>query len=249
MPYIVSDFEQENISMKRLSSAIDFSTGKLFFAVAEESGKIFIESSLEMKGRDSSKILPWIESQLDKNNCSFSDIKNWTCGMGPGSFTGLRIIAALISGLTFSKNGDSSCLVRGVPSAVAIGQYALRKKRVAKKIAVLYDGRRGEALCYSMKWTGKDLLLPETRELPAVSKDNAAILENFDIMVGMSSEQECFRKVLPDKYLEKIILMNSFPVQQLLTVDNFPWGKKSLLNPVYLRPPVYVEPAKIRKIK
>ncbi|MBO5945891.1 MAG: tRNA (adenosine(37)-N6)-threonylcarbamoyltransferase complex dimerization subunit type 1 TsaB, partial [Clostridia bacterium] len=49
-------------------------------------------------------LLPMAEDVLRRVGISFSDIDLFSATMGPGSFTGVRIGAALIKGLAFGRN-------------------------------------------------------------------------------------------------------------------------------------------------
>ncbi len=48
-------------------------------------------------------LLPVMQVLLDKNNIDFDDIDLFSYGAGPGSFTGLRIGAAIMQGLALAK--------------------------------------------------------------------------------------------------------------------------------------------------
>ena len=49
-------------------------------------------------------LLPMVEDCLARAGVSLSDIELFACNAGPGSFTGVRIGAAVIKGLAFGKN-------------------------------------------------------------------------------------------------------------------------------------------------
>lgn len=49
-------------------------------------------------------LLPMAEDLLRAAKLSFSDIELLACSVGPGSFTGVRIGAALVKGIAFAKN-------------------------------------------------------------------------------------------------------------------------------------------------
>jgi tRNA threonylcarbamoyladenosine biosynthesis protein TsaB len=49
-------------------------------------------------------LLPMAEDVLRAAKLSFSDVELLACSIGPGSFTGVRIGAALVKGLAFAKN-------------------------------------------------------------------------------------------------------------------------------------------------
>ena len=237
--------------MNNLDAGVDFSTGELSLAVAEKSGSVLFESHLKLQGRDSANMLPWISGELEKYSFKFDDINRWTCGAGPGSFTGLRIIAALISGLTFSDSRDTAPQVRGVPSAIALAAEAVTLKQNIDSIGILYDGRRGELLSYNVTKTDKALLpMNNGDELPVISAEDQSVLDSHDLIVGLTSEKDALKNVLTDKNFGKIVFIDAFPVVHLLAADSicFPWNRESLMNPVYLRPPVHVKPSPVRKV-
>lgn len=236
--------------MKNLYGGVDFSTGELSVAIAEPDGKLVFESHLKLQGRDSANMLPWICDELGKRDVKFDDIGHWTCGTGPGSFTGLRIVAALISGLTFADNSSDAPLVRGVPSAIALAEAAVQGNSGINSVGVLYDGRRGELLAYNVGYSKDGALPMDSDKLPLITSEDQSPLDSYDIIVGLESEKDALLNVLTSENFEKIVLISSFPVAQLMRVDSklFPWDRDTLTNPVYLRPPVHVTPSLVREI-
>jgi len=233
--------------MIKLEAAVDFSSGKLTFAVSESNGAFLFEAGVAMSGRDSSGIVPWITLQLKEHGFSLESVGYWTCGSGPGSFTGLRIIAGLVAGFAFETDAEA----RGVPSAVALAAEAdAAAVSEPDSVTVLYDGRRGEIFCCRMeKHGGFFRYPPENTILPVVSAGNTEALDGNTLPVAMKSDRELFSEIIPENILQETVFIDEFPVRRLLEipVSAYPWDSNSLLHPVYLRPPVHVPPASVRQ--
>lgn len=67
-------------------------------------GKLLCEHTLNNGKNHSVKLLPMIESMLCEAGLSFPDIDVYSCGVGPGSFTGVRIGVATAKGFAQSWN-------------------------------------------------------------------------------------------------------------------------------------------------
>ncbi len=67
-------------------------------------GKLLCEYTLNNGKNHSVKLLPMIEAMLSEAGLSFSDIDVYSCGVGPGSFTGVRIGVATAKGFAQSWN-------------------------------------------------------------------------------------------------------------------------------------------------
>lgn len=76
--------------------AISTATKTAMIAIEAAGKRIF--SQIEADCRQSEKMMQEIDNLLSKNNLSLEDIGNFAVVIGPGSFTGLRIGAALIKG-------------------------------------------------------------------------------------------------------------------------------------------------------
>jgi len=84
--------------MKILS--IDTSSHQLSMAVSEDKN-ILYKSIVSLNGNLSSKIIKNIERVLEKSKMLVKDLDGFAVGLGPGSFTGLRVGMATIKGLAF----------------------------------------------------------------------------------------------------------------------------------------------------
>ena len=112
--------------MNKIHAALDFSGPQAVFAVEKDGNKIFEVSKL-MQRRDAASFAEFLQSNLKAHGLDFADITHWTVGSGPGSFTGMRIAASFVQGLTYGKDVQT----RTVPSAEAIAASAGLQKENA----------------------------------------------------------------------------------------------------------------------
>lgn len=115
--------------------AIDSTSSVAASAICEDND-ILSNSIINSGQKHSEVLLPTIEKQLKDTNMSISDIDIFTCSIGPGSFTGVRIGTALIKGLAF---GGKVCI--GVSSLEALA-YNMRSYNGI--ISPVMDARRGQ---------------------------------------------------------------------------------------------------------
>ena len=80
------------------------STAKIASVAVSDGEKILAEYSIDNGLTQSELLLPMAEAVLGALKLSFSDVELFACSVGPGSFTGVRIGAALIKGLAFGKS-------------------------------------------------------------------------------------------------------------------------------------------------
>jgi len=73
-------------------------------AALSADGVLLCEHTLNNGKNHSVKLLPMIENMLAETGLAFSDIDVYACGVGPGSFTGVRIGVATAKGFAQSWN-------------------------------------------------------------------------------------------------------------------------------------------------
>jgi tRNA threonylcarbamoyladenosine biosynthesis protein TsaB len=129
---------------------IDTSTEKGLVAVAEN-GKV--QSSAEFfAGQNTSKnLLPLVDEELRKNSISPSALSYIATGVGPGSYTGIRIAAAFAKGMSIPLSLPLvalSSLSGFIPPASYEGQFI---SCIDAKISGFYVryGKKGEDIVFS----------------------------------------------------------------------------------------------------
>ena len=80
------------------------STAKAASVAVTEDEKLLGAYNIDNGLTQSELLLPMAESLLKSLKLSFSDIELLAASTGPGSFTGVRIGAALVKGIAFGKN-------------------------------------------------------------------------------------------------------------------------------------------------
>lgn len=122
---------------------IETTTKRLCLGVYAE-GKLY-EYNLEV-GRSLSELLaPTIQRVVSALGLKLADIDYFACGLGPGSFTGMRIGAATVKGLSIVRNKP----VIGISSLDILARNADLTDRL---IVTALDARRGLIYCSAYKY-------------------------------------------------------------------------------------------------
>jgi tRNA threonylcarbamoyladenosine biosynthesis protein TsaB len=119
--------------------AIDTSTDICSVAVLRD-GEILEETSRKVKAGHSGTILNLIDNVLGKSGLKKQDIGLIATGLGPGSFTGIRIGIATAKGLAAALN----CEIRGV---ITLDAVAANAPDADMNIMPVLDARKGEIFC------------------------------------------------------------------------------------------------------
>ncbi len=121
-----------------ITLAIDASTYVGTIAVVRD-GQLVSDGSAAMRGRDAEALMPAVADCLATAQTAPRDLSRVVCGSGPGSFTSLRIAAAIAKGVAAA--GD--CPLYGV-SSLALLAMSDGEAQPGNYLAVL-DALRGEA--------------------------------------------------------------------------------------------------------
>jgi tRNA threonylcarbamoyladenosine biosynthesis protein TsaB len=118
--------------------ALDTSTKFLSLGISD--GKKIYECSLEVGVKLSSLLMPMIKRALESARMSLGDIDYFACGLGPGSFTGIRVGMSAVKALAWSLEKP----VVGIPTldSLARGMRPI-EQGIAGAADVCY-GRRQE---------------------------------------------------------------------------------------------------------
>jgi len=117
---------------------IDTSTGYLSLAIYDD-GAVY-ECNIEAGRRLSALLAPFMQKALEASSVSIRDIDYFACGLGPGSFTGMRIGIAAIKGLAWA----------GKKPAVGISSLDIIARNVKDTdhdIVTAVDAKRGLVYC------------------------------------------------------------------------------------------------------
>ncbi len=115
--------------------ALETSTKRLSVAVSKR-GKITASRTRQAQRKLSAIILPTIEEILCKGGLSLQKVDCLAIGLGPGSFTGLRVGLATVKGIAFGLN-------KGVVGVPTLDILAANIKETDAMICPVVDARRG----------------------------------------------------------------------------------------------------------
>lgn len=95
--------------------AIEAASTDLSLALTEPDGTLLVDEAWTTEQRQSAELLPRLLALLDRADRDLHDASSIGVGIGPGSFTGLRVALAIAKGLSVGLGRP----IVGVPSLVA----------------------------------------------------------------------------------------------------------------------------------
>lgn len=124
------------------SRMLAFDTSADVTAVAVlEADRVLVEDSAASAERHAETLLPRIEQCLERAGFALSDIDVFAVGVGPGSFTGVRVGVATAKGLALATGKP----LRGVVSLAALAASALEfDPQPELLVAPIIDAYKGE---------------------------------------------------------------------------------------------------------
>lgn len=178
------------------------------------------------------KILSMLERLLSENNIKFNDLDALALGIGPGSFTGLRVGASIMQGLhaAFNKPVILISTLKALANKLEIDTEA--------NILSIIDARKGEVY-----WNLYDSKIKELQQeslcLPKDLKISNEIKETNLVAVGTGALlykdifMEKFTKI---KIIEDILYPTADSIAKLAIIE-FESGKffQKPIVPVYIR--------------
>ena len=219
----------------KYSAAIDLSGKFAGFALAETaSGKILLSEYKAMQGRSSSTLSDWMLELMSKHDVTPAQIDRWTVGSGPGSFTGMRLVAALVTGMTMGRDDVKS---RCVPSALALGNAD--ELNEGDKIATVFDGRNKEILLFELLKQDGELIPSGKTEVLNHEQAKDFFTENtYGKIVALDYDKVNIEAVLPSDEFAKIEWFENLAIDKLIKCKYKDFDN-DLTALVYIRPAVF----------
>ena len=210
-----------------LHGVMDPQPGSFGFALFDGDREL-VKTSCPMHGRDAAVLPEFVEAQLAQINLKLSDVKRWTVGSGPGSFTFLRVVAALAAGWKFADpEMDFRCVPGALALAGATGETAC---------GVLYDGRNKEILYFgAVKRNGA---WESSGETAVLNREQAAGFfadRPQEKLVCFECEKSAIEAILPENCSVKAVSpeLAALAGNSVIPFDN------NLDDLVYIRPAVF----------
>lgn len=219
----------------KYSAAIDLSGKFAGFALAEtESGKILLSDYKAMQGRSSSTLSDWILDLMEKFEVKPEKINRWTVGSGPGSFTGMRLVAALITGMTMERDDVKT---RCVPSALALADADNLAE--GDKIATIFDGRNKEILLFELVKQADELVPSgKTQVLNQEQAQGFFAKNSYRQIAALDYDSVNIQAVMPPDEFAKIHWMEHLAFEKLIKCKYKDFDN-DLTALVYIRPAVF----------
>ncbi|MBQ9789313.1 MAG: tRNA (adenosine(37)-N6)-threonylcarbamoyltransferase complex dimerization subunit type 1 TsaB [Lentisphaeria bacterium] len=222
-----------------LKMAIDFSGPCVDLTVVDgKDGKILLEANKLMQRREASAITEFISNILKDNNLALADVKEFTVGSGPGSFTGMRIAAAWVSGFTFGKK---DIRVRTIPSAFALAMSG--KIADGEKTCIIFDGRNREVIVFGVSQKDGKIFADGVEEI--LNKEQAAEFfgkNRFDRCITPEYDERAVKLILPDVIGKTLRIVKTVESKHLLA-DDLGDFDNDLTKLYYIRPSVANSPS------
>lgn len=149
-----------------IDAAISIGTVAVF-----RGGELAAEDEVPMRGQREERLMPAVQRSLERAGGSAAELERVVCGAGPGSFTSLRIAAAIAKGLVAARG----CALHSVSSLALLAAGARPSLSAGRYLAAL-DAMRGECFAAPLAVDGRGLvtLLGAARLLPRADVDEEA---------------------------------------------------------------------------
>jgi tRNA threonylcarbamoyl adenosine modification protein YeaZ len=214
-----------------IQAAIDTSCGSAL-ALKRGDGVLF-SGRLDVRGRRSdAELMPWILNAVSGAGLSLADIRRWTVGVGPGSFSGVRVGIAMVKGIC----AGTRAAYRGLPSSLGAARSVVSGVRRGGAVCVLHDGRRGQLIRSVYRVTAMGL----------TAEGDPLAVEPGQLVVDTPCDR--YVTIQPEEVLPLL------DAAMLLDPPGWPWPEslpeaEAGAEPIYVRPPVFVKPRRPRHIR
>ena len=173
----------------------------------------------------SERILPIIDYILNFTKIKINEIELFVCGIGPGSFTGIRIGLAIAKGFSFALNKP----LIGVSSLDALA-YSLY---LEEEYIAIIEGRNKEYFYAIYKWNNNDLVRISDYNVSPLNKlpeiNNAITIDNSLFKINSDNNFLPFKKIFKSN-----LFSHNYGI---LGYNNFIKGTfPEEVNPLYLKP-------------
>jgi tRNA threonylcarbamoyladenosine biosynthesis protein TsaB len=216
-------------------AAIDTSTALGSVALFED-GHLVAEDSRRVSNAHGESLLPMVDALLARTGWAPGDVQRWGVGIGPGSFTGVRIGVATVKGIALATGAG----VVGVTSLDAVA-HGLGELRFV--VSVIAAGK-GEVFVQMRCGDGTLVLLPSHLPIATVAARIVDLApEGIVTIVGDAALLVDWRPLEPRASL-RVEAPNDLPraVAVAAIALGRPLDDADSLEPLYVRAPEITMP-------
>lgn len=213
---------------ERLSCALDLSGPFASFAVAE-GDKVLLADSFVLQNRNNVAFFKCFFSALSEAKIEASEIGKWIVGIGPGSFTGLRIASSFISGIIYGTDKKAVGISSAFPIAMDI-----KSSSAGENIGVLFPCSKDTLYLCSMVLE-KDNSWAIQKSPECISKRELINTRSYSSFVALSvpGEEHNLKQTINCDI--PITFLNKFPIEKMFC--NFDGHYTNINDLLYIRPP------------
>jgi len=218
-------------------AAIDTSTALGSVALFED-GEIVAEDTRRVSNAHGESLLPMVSALFERVGWTARDVGRWGVGVGPGSFTGIRIAVATAKGIALATGAE----LVGVTSLDALA-FGLNGERVAS----LVGAGKGEVFV-QMHARGARVLGPLHVRAEDVGARLAAAVDGGMLIVAGEAASVIDWSSLAGRVELAVAAPHDLP--RASAVGRIALGRAAedadAVEPVYVRPPDITMPAVVR---
>ena len=216
------------------NAALDTSGKFASFSMASiETKETVISTSPIPMGDESANVLTQIVNSIAQKGITLKEIDHWTVGIGPGSFTGIRMGIAMIKGICAGTDAS----YRGLPSSLAMALEGQLESK--EKIGVLHDGRHDEMIL-SLYFYENGIM--ELKASPTPHPFHELRTKAINRFVILKDDRALSR--LPDLGAP-LSIVDCVDSEKLLYPEGWDWPQnieevERSIEPHYIRPAVFI---------
>jgi tRNA threonylcarbamoyladenosine biosynthesis protein TsaB len=222
------------VTLPRRLAAIDTSTALGSVALFDD-GRLVAEDAMRVSNAHGESLLPMVSALFARLGWDAGDVGRWGVGVGPGSFTGVRVSVATAKGIAIATGAE----VVGVTSLDAVA-YGLGREGL---VVSLVAAGKGELFVQARRG-GELVLLPSHLRIEDIAARIAALEPLAAVIVAGEAAGEVDWSALGARVA--VVAEAPHDVPRASAVGRIalarPPDDLATLEPTYVRPPEITAP-------